>query len=175
MGRAEPLDMAEGGNESLGDQSVGAARNNNTSYTNLYAVDDPAGEGGKRLYNFSRQLGWDPTVATSLDGGRSWVQLGRLLSDPGDDPRTRPYAQYTAGGDRVDFIVTDGHPDSIGSSAYHGYLRGGQVHDSYGRVLARSATPSTSADSRPCCAPGPPAARAGSMTTCGSPTSQSTR
>lgn len=130
-----PLDMAEGGNESLGDQSVGAARNNNTSYTNLYAVDDPAGEGGKRLYNFSRQLGWDPTVATSLDGGRSWVQLGRLLSDPGDDPRTRPYAQYTAGGDRVDFVVTDGHPDSVGSSAYHGYLRGGQVHDSYGRVL----------------------------------------
>ena len=89
------------------------------------------------------------------------MQLGRLLSDPGDDPRTRPYAQYTAGGDRVDFIVTDGHPDSVGSSAYHGYLRGGQVHDSYGRVLARSATPSTSADSRPCCAPGPPAARAG--------------
>lgn len=130
-----PLDMAGGGNESLGDLSVGAARNNNTTYTNLYAVDDPAGEGGQRLYNFSRQLGWDPTVATSLDGGRSWVQLGRLLSDPGDDPRTRPYAQYTARGDRVDFVVTDGHPDSIGSSAYHGYVRGGQVHDSYGRVL----------------------------------------
>ena len=135
MGRAGPLDMAEGGNESLGDQSVGAAPNNNTTYTNLYAVDDPAGQGGKRLYNFSRQLGWDPTVATSLDGGRSWVQSGRLLSDPGDDPRTRPYAQYTARGDWVDFVVTDGHPDSVGSSAYHGYLRGEQVHDSYGRVL----------------------------------------
>jgi len=99
-----------------------------------------------RIYNFSRTRGYNPNCTISDDGGRSWRYGWRLLSwtkpDYIEDPRhtgidgSRPYLRYASNNtDTIHFITTDDHPRAYDNSVYHGFYRGGRLHDSLGEVI----------------------------------------
>ena len=112
---------------------VGAAY----TYQNLFRL---AAEDG-RIYNFHRGVGFNPNYALSDDDGRSFRYGGRLLAWQAVDNRLggagRPYLRY-ASDDReaVHFLSTEDHPRNFDNSIFHGYLRGGQLYDSHGKVVA---------------------------------------
>ena len=77
----------------------------------------------------------DPTVFQTTDAGTSWTQLGRLLTFSNYFAQ-RPYVRFAQQGDRLDFIVSEGNPNTFpGSGVYHGYLENGGVHRSDGASL----------------------------------------
>ncbi len=99
------------------------------TYSNLYRLE---AEGG-RIYDFYRGEHFDPNVIASEDGGETWQGAGRLLGGPG-----RPYLRYASNGiDEIHFVCTEGHPRDCDNSLYHGYVKGGMVHDSAGTVIGR--------------------------------------
>ncbi len=96
------------------------------TYSNLFRL---AGESG-RLYNFYRGRGWDPNIAISEDGGRSWSFFAQLLENPNDpNNRIRPYLKYASDNrETIHFIASESHPQqSVSTSIYHGLLRGGNI------------------------------------------------
>jgi putative BNR repeat neuraminidase/VCBS repeat protein len=104
------------------------------TYSNLYEVLRE--DGTALLYDFYRGTGYDPEAMVSADGGRTWSQVGQILSDPADLDGKRPYVRYASRGDRIDLIATEEHPDDTGrTSIYHGYIRDGIIHTSTGTPL----------------------------------------
>jgi len=104
------------------------------TYSNLFQL---SAEGG-RLYNFHRGRGFDPNVAISGDGGRSWSYFAHLLENPNDpQDRIRPYLKYASNGrDTVHLVATEAHPfDATPTSLYHGFIREGKVYSSDGTLL----------------------------------------
>ena len=108
-------------------------------YSNVFRL---AAEDG-RIYSFGRGIGFNPNCLTSDDGGDTWNYGWRLLSwtrqDLADDPRytgidgTRPYLRYASNGeDEIHFVASDDHPRAYDNSLYHGFYRGGGLHDSLG-------------------------------------------
>lgn len=70
---------------------------------------------------------WTMYVSQSKDGGRTWTRGQRLLGDG------RPYMKVAHRGGRVDFLVTDGHPDvTPRNGVYHFYLQDGRYFNSAG-------------------------------------------
>lgn len=117
--------------------SVGAT----VSYSNPFRL---AGEGG-RILLFHRGVGYNPNYLVSTDDGATFTYGGRLLTWPkrsAGDPRFtgidggRPYLKYAQhGGDTIHFVSTEDHPSSYDNSLYHGFIRGGMIHHSDGRVI----------------------------------------
>ncbi|MAT72547.1 MAG: hypothetical protein CMJ58_23860 [Planctomycetaceae bacterium] len=107
------------------------------TYSNLHFLGDDAGGAG-RLYNFTRTDNFDPNVHWSDDGGDTWQVGGKLLTsgDSGD----RPYVKYASDGRRIHFIATEQHPRDFDNSVFHGYVEGGRLHDSFGRVVDEDVT-----------------------------------
>lgn len=96
------------------------------TYSNVYRL---AGTG--EIYDFHRGRKFNPNAIVSRDNGRSWKYAGLLLKGKG-----RPYARYASNNvDTVHFIVTEQHPRDFDNSLYHGYVRGGLIHDSFGNVV----------------------------------------
>ena len=120
------------------------ATSQRTTYNNLLTA---AGADGTPVrYDFFRGERFDQEVLTSRNRGRTWASAGRLLRDPLDQVRGRPYVQYRqTGPDRIDLIATEGHPDDAVTSIYHGYISGGLLHRSDGLSLGPvgSAIPAT--------------------------------
>jgi hypothetical protein len=86
-----------------------------------------------RLYLFHRGLGADPNYLLSDDGARSWRYGGRLFRGRAG---YSPYTKYAANGrDTIHFVATENHPRNFDNSLYHGFIRGGQLHQSDGRVM----------------------------------------
>ncbi|MEN8151152.1 MAG: BNR-4 repeat-containing protein, partial [Planctomycetota bacterium] len=121
------------------------------SYTNLYRLSAEAG----RLYNFSRTRGFNPNCTISDDGGKTWKYGWRLLSwtkeDLKGDPKftgidgCRPYVRYAGNGrDEIHFITTEDHPRAYDNSIWHGYYKGGKLHDSTGKVVGEPGLDGTS-------------------------------
>jgi len=101
------------------------------SYSNPFQL---AGEGG-RIYNFARYLNYNPTVFNSTDGGATWSPPQTLIQTGANDS-IRPYVKYCSDyWQRLDFLYTDGHPDSLPTSLYHLYYQGGAFYQTDGTFL----------------------------------------
>jgi len=102
------------------------------SYQNLFTL---SAEGG-RLYNFTRSIGWNPTLLRSDDNGTSWQPPLHLIKAAG---RRRPYVKFASNGvDRIDVIYTTGHPQSVPCSIYHFFIKGGRLWHSDGSLLSET-------------------------------------
>lgn len=97
------------------------------TYSNLYRLSEENG----RIYNFYRGEHWNPNVVVSDDGGETWAYGGHVIEFAG-----RPYARYASNGrDTIHFITTEHHPRNYNNSIYHGFIRGGKIHQSDGAVI----------------------------------------
>ncbi|TAK93087.1 MAG: hypothetical protein EPO07_18640, partial [Verrucomicrobia bacterium] len=85
------------------------------TYANPYQL---SAEGGK-IFNFCRNLNFNPTVYTSTTGGTNWSS-GTILIQTGTGGTIRPYVKYCSDyTNRIDFLYTDGHPRDVTNSLYH--------------------------------------------------------
>ena len=101
------------------------------SYSNPYQL---AGEAGK-VYNFARYENFNPNVFTSTNGGSTW-SAPQVLILTGTNNSIRPYVKYCSDyQQRVDFLYTDGHPDSLPTSLYHLFYQGGAFYRTDGSFL----------------------------------------
>lgn len=102
------------------------------TYANPFQLQVEAG----RIYNFSRNLNFNPTVFTSSDGGATWFPPVQFIQT--GSGRVRPYVKYGSNhGDRIDFLYTDGHPRDVTNSLYHAYYRDGAIYRTDGSILKR--------------------------------------
>lgn len=100
------------------------------SYCNLFQLEDE----GSRLYNFTRTLNFNPNVTTS-DSGPEGLQDPSILFKIGTG-RVRPYVKYASNGkDRIDFLLTEGHPRNYPTSIYHAYYQDGKLYRTDGQEI----------------------------------------
>lgn len=114
------------------------------SYANPFQL---TGEPGSPILNFFRSgvsTSWSVYYSRSTDGGATWTAAARLLDGAASG---RPYLKAAQNGtDRIDFAVTDGHPDSVATNSIrHFYYENGAFYESDGTPLG-TAPYSTSAD-----------------------------
>ncbi|MBC8105577.1 MAG: BNR-4 repeat-containing protein [Anaerolineae bacterium] len=101
-------------------------------YQNIYRLRAES----DRLYSFFRGDAFNPHYITSDDDGDTWKYGGRLLHATGERGARRPYLCYAGNGrDTIHFIATEGHPNDVANSIYHGIIRGGKIHRSDGEVV----------------------------------------
>jgi len=101
-----------------------------TTYCNPYQL---SAEGGK-IYSFSRDLNYNPTVFTSSDNGNTW-SAPTLMIKTGTGS-TRPYVKYCSNySNRVDVLYTDAHPDAQTTSLYEMYYQGGAFYQTDGTFM----------------------------------------
>jgi hypothetical protein len=97
------------------------------TYSNPFQL---SAEGG-RIYNFMRDLNFNPTVIVSTNRAQSWSEP-RLFIKTGAG-NIRPYVNYCSNyTNRIDFLYTDGHPRDVTNSLYHAYYEAGVIHTSAG-------------------------------------------
>jgi hypothetical protein len=106
-----------------------------TTYSNLYYLPNENGGAG-RLYDFTRNVNFDPNVLVSYDLGATWSYGGKLLTEGGSSDR--PYVRYTSDGQRVQLITTNRHPRDFDNSIYAGYVQDGVLYNSNGVVVDSS-------------------------------------
>lgn len=108
------------------------------TYANPFQL---SAEGG-RIYNFARNLNFNPTLFTSTNGGASWSPP-QLFLQTGRAGAIRPYVKYSSdGARRIDFLYTDGHPRDVPNSLYHLYYQDGNFYKTGGqRVRSLAALP----------------------------------
>lgn len=94
------------------------------------------GEIGDPIYLFFRAAtdttpaNWGPYYSRSIDGGVTWSTATRFVGG------YRPYVVLSQNGeDRVDFIVSTGHPAETVTSLYHFYFTGGTFYSTEGTPL----------------------------------------
>lgn len=99
----------------------------NLSYSNLIQLE---GETNDPIYLFGRGGDpWSSRYSVSTDGGATWGAYTIWCEDGGN----RPYVQYWKTSDtRIDFILTEGHPNALATSVYHGYFEGGVFYKTDG-------------------------------------------
>ena len=114
------------------------------SYANPYEL---TGEIDSPIYLFTRfgnsSGTWKQMMTKSTDQGATWSTAVDFLTTSGD----RPYLKIVQNGnDRLDFLVTDGHPSSYATnSVYHFYYQDGSYYQTDGTVISASLpfTPAT--------------------------------
>jgi Concanavalin A-like lectin/glucanases superfamily/BNR repeat-containing family member len=100
------------------------------TYANPFQLSSESG----RVYNFSRDLNFNPSVFTSTNGGVNW-SAPQLFIQTGTGG-IRPYVKYCSDySQRIDFLYTDGHPRDVTNSLYHLYYQGGSLFKSDGTFL----------------------------------------
>lgn len=107
----------------------------NYSYTNIFEIV------GDAIYLFGRGGSpWSARYSRSEDGGITWEPYTIWA----EDAANRPYVRYCkTSPTRIDFILTDGHPNAVPTnSVYHGYIEGNIFHKTDGTPLALPAKPS---------------------------------
>ena len=101
------------------------------SYSNPYQLSS---EGGK-IYNFCRDVNWNPTIFTSTDGGSNW-STPQWFIRTGTGGSTRPYVKYASDyQSRIDVLYTDGHPRDVTNSLYHLYYQSNALYKTDGSLL----------------------------------------
>jgi len=101
------------------------------SYANPLQLSSESG----RVYNFMRNLNYNPTFVTTDDFGASW-SAAKILIQTGTGGTVRPYVKYASNGtDRIDFLYTDGHPRDLANSLYHAYYKSGSIYKTDGTFL----------------------------------------
>jgi hypothetical protein len=107
-----------------------------STYNNLLYMS-AEGTGMGRLYNFTRHMERSPIISYSDDWGETWNYLNALTLPVDSRGYSNGYIKFTSNGvDRIDFIVTEGHPRNYNTSIYHGYVSDGQTFDSSGETIA---------------------------------------
>jgi hypothetical protein len=102
----------------------------NNTYNNTYLLSGEA----DRIYNFHRNLNFNPTITISNDLGATWETPVPFISVGTNN--TRPYPRYCSNKtDRIDMIYTDGHPRDVDNSIYHMFYRAGAFHKTDGTVV----------------------------------------
>lgn len=100
------------------------------TYANPFQLAIEAG----RIYNFARNLNYNPTVFVSTNGGLTW-SAPQLVIRTGTG-NTRPYVKYSSDyTGRIDFLYTDGHPRDVPNSLYHVYYQAGAFYKTDGTLL----------------------------------------
>ncbi|MDB6124200.1 MAG: hypothetical protein JWQ71_3193 [Pedosphaera sp.] len=100
------------------------------TYSNPYQLSNEPGV----IYNFLRDLNFNPTVTTSTNGATNWA-TPQILIKTGTGG-IRPYVKYSSDySNRIDFLYTDGHPRDLTNSLYHTYYSSGALHLSDGSFL----------------------------------------
>jgi hypothetical protein len=106
----------------------------NNTYNNTYLL---SGE-GNRIYNFHRNLNFNPTITISNDLGATWESPIPFIAVGTNN--TRPYPRYCSNKtDRIDMIYTDGHPRDVDNSIYHMFYRAGAFHKTDGALVGTMA------------------------------------
>lgn len=101
------------------------------TYANPFQLSAESG----KIYNFCRNVNFNPTVYTSTTGGSSWSAPQQLIA-AGQSSTVRPYLKYASDGvDRVDFLYTDGHPRNVENSLYHMFYQGGSFYKTDGAPI----------------------------------------
>lgn len=91
-----------------------------------------------RVYDFARNLNFNPTVFISTKGGSDWWAPKALIQT--GNGSIRPYVKYASDGrSRIDFLYTDGHPRDVTNSLYHLYYEGGGLRRTDGSLVKRFA------------------------------------
>ena len=118
---------------------------NPVTYANLYMLSAES----NRIYNFTRARDHNPLVMTASADDPAFELAGRLLywdkthatgveaeKVTPIEHRASPYVRYASTGvDTIHFVTTEDHPIAYDNSIYHGFVRGGAVHDSFGAVI----------------------------------------
>lgn len=93
------------------------------TYMNLIELKD---EG--KLYNFFRQIEYNPTFVVSEDEGLTWSEPVHFFANV-EGGRHRPYARYVGNGkDTIHVSLTDAHPRNFGNNLYYTAFRGGSYY-----------------------------------------------
>jgi hypothetical protein len=107
----------------------------NTGASMTYANPFQLSAEGGRIYNFCRNLNYNPTVFVSTDGAASW-STPQLFIQTGAGGTIRPYVKYDSDyTQRIDFLYTDGHPRDITNSLYHLYYQAGSFRKTDGTFV----------------------------------------
>jgi len=102
-----------------------------TTYSNLFYLSAE-----DKVYNIVRCYARSPNLMVSIDLGDTW-SYGGLLTEPDISiGYVNGYFKYWSNGvDSIDFVCTEHHPRDYNTSIYHGYIKNGQVFDSYGIMM----------------------------------------
>ena len=108
-------------------KTLGTAKNTYSNTFRLSAESD-------KIYNFSRNINFNPVICTSTDAGQTWSDPIHFIKT--GTGGTRPYPRYaTNHHSRIDLIYTDGHPRDVNNSIYHLFYQGGNFHKSDGSIV----------------------------------------
>ena len=122
---ANPASLADWGPEQT--RNLGTAKNTYSNTIRLSAESN-------KIYNFSRNINFNPTIHTSTDDGQTWSDPVHFIKT--GTGGTRPYPRYaTNHASRIDLIYTDGHPRNDNNSIYHLFYQGGSFHKSDGSIV----------------------------------------
>ncbi|MEP6663724.1 MAG: BNR-4 repeat-containing protein, partial [Verrucomicrobiota bacterium] len=87
-----------------------------------------------RIYDYMRDLNFNPTVIISTNGGVTWSTPQLFIQNGGGS--IRPYVKYASDyANRIDFLYTDGHPRDITNSLYHLYYQNGAYYKTDGTLV----------------------------------------
>jgi len=107
-----------------------AATGASMTYANPFQLSSENG----RVYDFCRNLNYNPTVFTSTNGGATW-STPEILIQTGTGS-TRPYVKYCSDyNQRIDFLYTDAHPDNDPTSLYDLYYQNGAFYQTDGTFV----------------------------------------
>jgi len=100
------------------------------TYNNTYLL---SGE-SNRIYNFHRNINFNPTITISDDLGATWqASIPFIAVGTGG---VRPYPRYCSNHtDRIDLIYTDGHPRDLDNSVYHMFYKAGGFYKTDGTLI----------------------------------------
>ncbi len=102
----------------------------NNTYNNTYLL---TGE-SNRIYNFHRNINFNPTITLSNDLGATW-EASIPFIEVGSGG-VRPYPRYCSNGsNRIDLIYTDGHPRDVDNSIYHMFYQAGTFRKTDGTLI----------------------------------------
>jgi hypothetical protein len=102
----------------------------NNTYNNTYML---SGE-SNRIYNFHRNINFNPTVTISNDLGANWEASVPFIEVGAGG--VRPYPRYCSNrANRIDLIYTDGHPRDVDNSVYHMFYQNGNFCKTDGTVI----------------------------------------
>jgi hypothetical protein len=103
------------------------------TYSNPFQL---SGEQGK-IYLFWRGGNYEPTLATSTDGGQTWSSATTVINVLNQ----RPYVKYASDGvGKIHFAFTDGNPNEDATNSIHyAYYQGGSFYRANGTLITTMA------------------------------------
>jgi hypothetical protein len=102
----------------------------NNTYNNTYML----GGESNRIYNFHRNINFNPTITISNDLGETWEPSVPFIEVGSGG--VRPYPRYCSNHtDRIDLIYSDGHPRDVDNSVYHMCYQAGNFRKTDGTLI----------------------------------------